>query len=106
MLSRAALRASRARSGSGFIHIGSCDLGLDAVENGSPDHEFEMYGSRDQHVSPVIGPLNELTKRYQSLLIQSALEVHNGNVSAAARALCIDRSNLLRLMKRLEVSVR
>ena len=46
-------------------------------------------------------PLREATERFQLELIDAALEAAEGKVAAAARALGIDPSNLLRTLRRL-----
>jgi len=46
-------------------------------------------------------PLRERLEAYEELLIESALDVADGNVAEAARALRTDRANLYRRMKRL-----
>lgn len=48
--------------------------------------------------------LKEATENFQRQFIKSALREHNGNSSAAARAIGVDRSNLHRLVKRLGIS--
>jgi anaerobic nitric oxide reductase transcription regulator len=45
-------------------------------------------------------PLREATERFQLEQIDAALEAAGGNVAAAARSLGIDRSNLLRTLRR------
>lgn len=48
--------------------------------------------------------LKEATENFQRQFIKSALREQNGNSSAAARAIGVDRSNLHRLVKRLGIS--
>jgi len=45
--------------------------------------------------------LRDATDRFQLTLIDAALDANAGNLAAAARALGVDRSNLLRLVRRL-----
>jgi anaerobic nitric oxide reductase transcription regulator len=47
------------------------------------------------------GGLRAATERFQLAIVDAALQEHDGNLAAAARALEIDRSNLLRLLRRL-----
>ena len=51
-----------------------------------------------------VGGLREAVDRYQAQLIQQALQLSDGNWSAAARRLQLDRANLMRLAKRLAIS--
>jgi transcriptional regulator with GAF, ATPase, and Fis domain len=51
----------------------------------------------------VLGDLKELTTNFQIQLIQRAISKQAGNRSAAARELGMHRSNLHRLMQRLEM---
>lgn len=103
VLSRAALKASRTQSSLGFVHICARDLGLDYSEGISPENKDSLLEKPSLDTFPAIGPLAELTKAFQSRLIEAALKAHSGNVAAAARVLRVDRSNLLRLVKRLGI---
>lgn len=53
-------------------------------------------------LDPALG-LRETVERLERQLIEQALRQHEGNWSAAARALRLDRANLNRLAKRLGV---
>ena len=53
-------------------------------------------------LDPTLG-LRETVERLERQLIEQALHQHEGNWSAAARALRLDRANLNRLAKRLGV---
>ncbi|HEX4462350.1 MAG TPA: nitric oxide reductase transcriptional regulator NorR [Polyangia bacterium] len=52
------------------------------------------------------GGLHEATRHFQLALIDAQLAAHDGNLAAAARALSVDRSNLLRLVRRLRPPAR
>lgn len=56
---------------------------------------------------PMDGPvdLRSAMNDYQRLLVKQALVIHHGNWSRAARYLNVDRTNLLRLAKRLDIRV-
>lgn len=100
LLSRAALKASQTQITSGLVQINAQDLGLNnELANAEATHQAEDETSQQVE----IGSLNLLTQSFQTQLIQSAIAANNGNIAAAARALEIDRSNLFRLMKRLNI---
>jgi len=100
ILSRAALKASRLQASTDLVHISVNDLGLDYTENASIA-EIGLTDAISSNASPEVGSLTELTRAFQAKLINTALQTHHGNVAAAARALQTDRSNLLRIIKRL-----
>ena len=54
-----------------------------------------------QPTTPVDGSLRETMARFQLATIEAALAQHGDNLSATARALGMNRSNLLRLVRRL-----
>lgn len=103
VLSRAALKASRPQPSTGLVHIRARDLGLDDTGSRSPVNNRSPLEALSPDIFPVMEPLTELTKTFQSKLIRAVLEAHGGNVAATARALQVDRSNLLRLIKRLDI---
>lgn len=103
VLSRAALRASRLQSSTGLVRIGPGDLGLEYTGNITLVEDSSLSNNLSSDTAPVLGSLAELTKTFQSRVIEAALETHGGNVAASARALQMDRSNLLRLIKRLDM---
>ncbi|WP_439135554.1 nitric oxide reductase transcriptional regulator NorR [Pseudomaricurvus sp.] len=105
LLSRAALKASSQhypgfKSGStakAIVTIQPAHLGLE------PSLTPEV---QELHTQPALIPeksLREATEDFQRDQILQALVRTQRNVSAAARLLKVDRSNLLRLIKRLEV---
>ncbi|WP_370305732.1 nitric oxide reductase transcriptional regulator NorR [Thalassolituus sp.] len=99
VLSRAALRAQQGQRESdvGLVYIDRAAL---AIADTAAHTES---ASTTQPVPPhdEVGSLTELTQAFQRRVIDKQLAQHNGNVAAAARALNVDRSNLLRLIKRL-----
>lgn len=101
VLSRAALTASRSRPPLGLVHISARDLNLDFVA-APPAPSGRDSSHQPRPTAPAVGPLTELTRNFQAALIDTALQAQGGNIAAAARALHMDRSNLLRLIKRLK----
>ncbi len=107
VLSRAALMAIRTQTSSGLVHIDADNLGIEyssGIEKDervvvNPQAEITTY---DNAVN--FGSLSESTKQYQRRLVEAALNEKEGNISAAARLLSLDRSNLLRMIKRLGIS--
>jgi len=53
---------------------------------------------------PAASPLVEATRLFQTNHIQAAIDRHRGNMTAAARALGLHRSNLYRKMRQLEMN--
>ncbi len=95
ILSRATLKASRDQTGADMVTVGNHHLALEdgvdqALESDMPiqakDHNKDM---------------RELVDGYQRQLIADRLEYYGDNLSAVARSFGVDRSNLLRTMKRL-----
>ena len=73
--------------------------GSEHAEIGTLEHTGRRSGSL--HLTPVHPTLREATARFQRSMIDAALAASAGNLSAAARSLELDRSNLLRLRARL-----
>ncbi|MCK0068101.1 nitric oxide reductase transcriptional regulator NorR [Kordiimonas laminariae] len=95
ILSRATLKASRDHTGADMVTVGNHHLALEdgvhqTLETDVPiqvkDHSKDM---------------RELVDGYQRQLIADRLEYYGDNLSAVARSFGVDRSNLLRTMKRL-----
>ncbi len=63
----------------------------------------EVPRARRGAAAPVVleGPLREATEHFQLARIEAALAASQGNLAAAARSLGLDRSNLLRTLRRL-----
>lgn len=96
LLSRAALKAGHEPSRNGWVRIGTRHLDLlDSVPSSA--------APRPVADDAPVGSLNALTRSFQAQLIAAVLKKHRFNVAAAARELEVDRSNLLRLIKRLGV---
>lgn len=95
LVSRALLRA-RARHGAtpAMLQLNAADLGL------SSDLAVTAQAEAENQMLPGCG-LREAVDQYQRQLIATLLQRHQGNLSATARALQIDRGNLHRLTRRL-----
>lgn len=95
LISRALLRA-RARDSSPLqlLQLNAADLGLIS------DMPLPAGLSAENKTLPGCG-LREAVDNYQRQLISALLQRHQGNLSATARALQIDRGNLHRLTRRL-----
>jgi len=105
LLSRATLRAiSEQGRKASIISISAAHLNIQMTENINTElnptlHEQQTLAPNEiDHAQ--LG-LRESTDYYQRRIINSALEQHHGNLAAVARALKVDRSNLIRSMKRL-----
>ncbi|MDK1285920.1 nitric oxide reductase transcriptional regulator NorR [Pseudoalteromonas umbrosa] len=98
VLSRAALKAKHSNWQKDIIKImpSHCELSFD-----SPKVELDTHTRGEQEV--MLQPIKEATEEFQRSLILKALNTHQLNWAAAARALDIDRANLVRLAKRLGV---
>ena len=100
VISRASLKAKARRGSSGIIAITADDLDL--------SHETEQVVSLPSVVKTGDGvtmSLTEATKQFQRQSIEQAIRLTNGNWSDAGRILDMDRSNLVRLAKRLGIVV-
>lgn len=97
-LSRAALKANREQSRDGLVQI--CARHLDLSDMPSvPDIDVQI----PEHGVEGVISLNVATHVFQARMIEKALAKCGNNVAAAARGLQLDRSNLLRMMKRLGI---
>ena len=92
------------REGDTLVPVTVFELNADAqgsdlrLENITPTARIEQE-------LPCCG-LREAVDRYQRQLIEALLQRHQGNLSATARALKIDRGNLHRLSRRLGLTHR
>ena len=112
VISRAALKAKQKQWPSDIIKVDEkeCDLG-----KASPAVVNEVSISNSTHPSNLqhalsfgsdISSLKEVTDEFQKNLIQNTLQAHNLNWAATARTLKLDRANLVRLAKRLGITVK
>lgn len=97
LLSRSALKAANEQDRVGIVQIDERHLDLD-------DERLSSVTRPRGAASPPLEtdlPLKQAVTEYQRALIEQAMTKHSDNVAACARALGLDRSNLLRMMKRL-----
>lgn len=105
LLSRSALRAARSQAGRRVVQIGVSELQL------STDDQVDDAGQALSQFAAQEGVLEELSlkqqvEQFQRSMVERALTQSGNNVAAAARALKVDRSNMLRLIKRLGLSLK
>ena len=119
LLSRAALKACakipahNRHNAIVTINIADSDE-LTISANASIRQELDKFlGEESKSVVPMPtlvadSPINmrSCVDDYQRTLVKQALEVHHGNWSKAAKQLSVDRANLIRLAKRLEIQVK
>ncbi len=96
VLSRAALKANQAQEQGKILRITPDNLGLSNNIISEPFKEIKP--SKEESFQP----LREAIDNFQRQLIQQTLASSDGNLAATARKLGINRSNLSRLMKRLD----
>lgn len=106
VLARAALKAAAEQSDKDVItiEIEHCGDLNSAIIDESIVGVKRATNPEINDSSDVLG-FKEKTENYQRSLIQHALMLHENNWSAAARVLKTDRSNLIRLAKRLGITV-
>lgn len=97
-LSRAALKASREQGRQAIVRIGLKHLDLEPWS----DPGTAQVNDEPRPAAKTM-PLKQALEDYKRRLIVEQLEQYQNNVAAAARALQVDRSNLLRLIKRLGI---
>ncbi|SDO42193.1 anaerobic nitric oxide reductase transcription regulator [Pseudomonas jinjuensis] len=98
LIGRASLRALAAHPPhSRILSLEADDLGLDQ----SPAHQPEPAPAQAEELPA--GELRPLLDAFQRQLIAASLERHAGNWAAVARELGLDRANLNRLARRLEL---
>ncbi|MBL1418682.1 MAG: sigma 54-interacting transcriptional regulator, partial [Moritella sp.] len=124
LLSRASLRAAaRNRKNDRVVVLESSDLDIQSAigesnaslhTNMNTDSDViakgmvsvgHVAGQNDIVISTVDNDnnLKQITDDFQTQFIKKMLAEHNGNSAATARAIGVDRSNLHRLMKRLDI---
>ena len=97
LISRAALKANANQAPSPIVRIGINHLQIsNNSETGAATTHSPASSASDTPQS-----LKQATDQFQSQLIANTLNHHRGNLAATARELQLDRSNLLRLCKRL-----
>jgi anaerobic nitric oxide reductase transcription regulator len=96
LLSRSALKAIAEQGREDIVTIQPRHLDLATA----PSESTTAATAEQTTTNPSLS-LRDATENFQRQLIEQALQKAEGNVAAAARAVQLDRSNLLRLIKRL-----
>ncbi|WP_298770535.1 nitric oxide reductase transcriptional regulator NorR [uncultured Shewanella sp.] len=107
VISRAALKAKQAQWHENIIHIlpEYCDIPLAKQTPLSTSAPAE-YSQLPLPTQPLHNPsLKSATQTFQAQLIKQTLEKYQFNWAASARALETDRANLVRLAKRLGITI-
>jgi anaerobic nitric oxide reductase transcription regulator len=114
VISRAALKAKQKQWPNSIICVDDSDCELfsatqtqdmthaDSRFENTQTSDFEQNGTNLSQIDS----LKSATEQFQKNLIEQALLAHELNWAAAARALKLDRANLVRLAKRLGISVK
>ena len=100
LIGRAMLRARARMTPSTPLQLSAADLGLTA-ELSPGSAAVQILAHDDGHLA-----LREAVDTYQRQLIETVLQRNDGNLSATARVLQIDRGNLHRLTRRLGIVCR
>ncbi|MGC3986647.1 MAG: nitric oxide reductase transcriptional regulator NorR [Pseudorhodoferax sp.] len=104
VLARAALRAlGRHAQRPRVLSVGAEDLGLAAAPQ--PPAAAAMPAATPAALPAGAPPLRQRVQAFERQAIEQALAGHAGNWAAAARALDMDRANLVRLARRLGLAV-
>ena len=101
MLMRASLKATRHKEGRPLILAEHLDLSIPDLQTEETETKSEK-----QDITAVVDAqlgLRDAVDEYQHRLIQQVLDAHDGNWSATARQLKVDRANLNRLAQRLGI---
>jgi anaerobic nitric oxide reductase transcription regulator len=101
VISRAALKASAEGNRAAVITVTTAHIGLNDQAEISPSAAVTL-------TTEMIGEgtgLRDATAAFQRALVERTLADHNGNITAAAKDLKLDRGNLARLARRIGVSM-
>lgn len=105
LLSRATLRAVAEQGcNASIVSVMPEHLNLQVTHKFSESLDDTNRNIPTDLVEPVTTGLRESTEEYQRGVISTTLEQECGNLAAVARVLKIDRSNLVRIMRRLGLS--
>ena len=102
VIARAVLKAKRRTAGmprNGVLSLDALDLDLPEAQTGIASARLPSDVSRDTLPEDFRGAVDALKRD----LLTRAIEHHNGNLAAAARALKLDRANLSRMVIRLGI---
>lgn len=110
LLSRTALKAIKRQHGSDKLNKHTKIVSIDAEHLDLATIDSSLQRQNINAIAPETAlsnnsetGLREAMDDYQLLLIKRTLKNNQGNIAASARELKVDRSNLVRMMKRLEV---
>ena len=107
VVSRAALKARARQKGKAIIAIEKQDCGALINLQSAQQKEQHSVVKASANISPAQADINlrDETEQFQRQLIKQVLMQENGNWAATARRLSIDRANLNRIAKRLDIKV-
>lgn len=113
VISSASLRAKARSKNPNHVTINTIDLGSvsfnKSILNQVPNKQHIQVQSKvisSELVDDENIHLKDATEQFQHQLIVNTLERFDGNWAASARALNVDRANLIRLAKRLGISIK
>ncbi|QIB65825.1 nitric oxide reductase transcriptional regulator NorR [Kineobactrum salinum] len=101
LISRAVLRLRAAGDGRGLLTVGMDVMDLPRASAAPAPAVESTPGTLP--AAPQEQSLRAATEMFQRELVQHSLRQHNGNQASTARALGLDRGNLNRLLKRLQI---
>ncbi len=104
VINRAALKARARERQTKVVTVSTEDIGGLARSDGALIGNYDAPVNTAEPISPALG-LREATESFQRQQISNALTEANYNWAKAARSLQTDRANLIRLAKRLGLSV-
>jgi len=107
VVSRAALKARARQKGKAIIAIEKQDCGalINLQSPQSSQESFVIKENSDIESTLTVFNLRDETEQFQRQLIKQVLTQEQGNWAATARRLSIDRANLNRIAKRLDIKV-
>jgi anaerobic nitric oxide reductase transcription regulator len=107
VVSRAALKARARQKGKAIIAIEKQDCGalINLQSPQSSQESFVIKENSDIESTSAVFNLRDETEQFQRQLIKQVLTQEQGNWAATARRLSIDRANLNRIAKRLDIKV-
>jgi anaerobic nitric oxide reductase transcription regulator len=107
VVSRSALKARARQQGKKIISIEKQDCGrlLNLQSTAVKADNIEINTNADINLSQTTINLRDETEQFQRQVIKQVLIQENGNWAATARRLSVDRANLNRIAKRLDIKV-
>ena len=105
VVSRSALKARSRQKKLAIVSIEKQDCGaLTSLQSNVLD-KTKIIKNTGQNSSSIKINLKDETEQFQRQLIKQVLRQENGNWAAAARRMSVDRANLNRIAKRLDIKV-